>query len=300
VQFDVIIVGAGPAGLSAALILGRCRRRVLILDTNEPRNYASRALHGFLSRDGIDPHELRRIARDQLRQYDSVKLVMKRATHARCVADGFEVTVEGGRRVRARKLLLATGVVDELPDLPGLEPLYGRSVFHCPYCDGWESRDKPLVVYSRTANGVGLAIELKLWSDDIVLCTDGVRLPRKHIERLQKHGITWYHQRIERLEGTKGQLRRVVFRDGAAVTRSVMFFSMPQRQRSNLATQLGCALTHKGAVRTGEYEASDIPGVYVAGDASKLVQLVIVAAAEGAQAAFAINTDLIKEDAAAV
>lgn len=297
-RFDVIIVGAGPAGLSAALILGRCRRRVLVLDTNEPRNYASRALHGFLSRDGIDPRELRRIAREQLQEYDSVKLVMKRATRARCVRDGFEITVEGGRRIRARKLLLATGVVDELPDLAGLEPLYGRSVFHCPYCDGWESRDKPLVVYSRTANGVGLAIELKLWSDDIVLCTDGVRLQRKHIERLQKHGIPWYHQRIERLEGTNGQLRRVVFRDGDAIGRSVMFFSMPQRQRSNLATQLGCGFTHKGAVRTGEYEASDIPGVYVAGDASKLVQLVIVAAAEGAQAAFAINTDLLKEDGA--
>jgi thioredoxin reductase len=296
VQFDVIIVGAGPAGLSAALILGRCRRRVLVLDTNEPRNYASKALHGFLSRDGCDPQELRRLGREQLRQYDSVKLVMKRATSARCLRDGFEVTVQGGQRIRCRKLLLATGVVDEMPPIAGIEAFYGRSVFHCPYCDGWESRDKPLVVYSRSANGVGLAIELKLWSKDIVLCTDGVRLPAKHIERLHNHDITWYHQRIESLEGRNGRLRRVVFADGTAIARSVMFFSMPQRQRSDLATQLGCGFTRKGAVRTGDYEATDIPGVYVAGDASKLVQLVIIAAAEGAQAAFAINTDLIKED----
>jgi thioredoxin reductase len=296
VQFDVIIVGAGPAGLSAALILGRCRRRVLLLDTNEPRNYASRALHAFLSRDGFDPRELRRIGREQLRPYDSVKVVMKRAMRARAVSGGFEVSVEGGRRIRCRKLLLATGVVDELPPLDGLDPLYGRSVFHCPYCDGWESRDKRLVAYSRTANGVGLAIELKLWSSDVVLCTDGVALASKHIERLQQHDIAWYSKRIARLEGSRGQLRRVVFRDDSAIERSVMFFSMPQRQRSDLAQQLGCGFTRKGAVRTGEYEVSDIPGVYVAGDASKLVQLAIVAAAEGTQAAFAINTDLIKED----
>jgi thioredoxin reductase len=296
VQFDVIIVGAGPAGLSAALILGRCRRRVLVLDTDQPRNYASHALHGFLTRDGTDPAELRRIGREQLRQYDTVKLAIKRATHARRLRDGFEV-VAGGRRIRCRKLLLASGVIDELPPLAGLEALYGRSVFHCPYCDGWEARDKPLVVYSRSANGVGLAIELQVWSDDVVLCTDGVRLPAKQIERLQQHGVKWFHQRITRLEGTRGHLRRVVFADGGVLQRSVMFFSTPQHQASDLAAQLGCTFTRKGAVRTGEYEASDIPGVYVAGDASKLVQLAIVAAAEGAQAAFAINTDLIRERA---
>jgi thioredoxin reductase len=289
-------VGAGPAGLSAALILGRCRRRVLVLDTDKPRNYASHALHGFLSRDGIHPQQLRRLGREQLRQYDTVKLVMKQATAARCTRDGFEVTVAGGRKVRCRKLLLATGVVDELPQIEGLEALYGRSVFHCPYCDGWESRDKRLVVYSRSANGVGLAIELQVWSDDVVLCTDGARLQSQHIARLQTHGIPWYHQRIARLEGTRGRLRRVVFVDGNAIGRSVMFFSLPQRQASSLAAQLGCGFTQKGAVRTGDYEATNIPGVYVAGDASKLVQLAIVAAAEGAKAAFAINTDLIKED----
>jgi thioredoxin reductase len=298
VDFDVIIVGAGPAGLSAALVLGRCRRRVLLLDTDKPRNWASHALHAFLSRDGINPQELRRIGREQLRQYDNVKLVMKEARRARCVANGFEVTVAGGRHVRCRKLLLATGVVDDLPPLDGLEALYGRSVFHCPYCDGWESRDKRLAAYCRGPNGVGLAIELKVWSRDIVLCTDGVRLDHAHIERLQEHRVRWCHQRIARLEGTRGQLRRVVFADGSAIDRSVMFFSTPQRQASDLAAQLGCRFTRKGAVRTGEYEASDIPGVYVAGDASKLVQLAIVAAAEGAQAAFAINTDLIKEDLA--
>lgn len=296
-SLDVIIVGAGPAGLSAALILGRCRRRVLVLDTNRFRNAASRAMHGFLSRDGINPEQLRRIARAQLAQYDTVSLERAEATQARRSARGFEVRLADGRRLRCRKILLATGVVDLVPEVEGLEGMYGRSVFHCPYCDGWESRDQPIAVYSRTSNGVGLAVELTVWSRDIVLCTDGsVRLSDRHRARLTQHRIPWRREKIARLEGKKGQLERIVFADGQTLNRRVMFFSSGQRQGSDLASQLGCSFTRKGAVCTGEYEATTIPGVYVAGDASKLVQLAIVAAAEGAQAAFAINTSLIKED----
>lgn len=298
VNYDVIIVGAGPAGLSAALILGRCRRNVLVLDTGQPRNASSPAMHGFLSRDGINPAEFRRIARQQLTQYRSVKFARQMATRARQVKDGFEVTVADGKRLRCRKLLLATGVVDELPPIDGIEAFYGRSVFHCPYCDGWESRDQPLAVYSRSANGVGLALELTVWSQDIVLCTDGTRLDAKHVQRLERHKIPWRRDRIARVEGTAGRLRRIVFANGEAIPRRVMFFSMGQRQASNLAEQLGCGFTHKGAVRTGEYEVTDIHGVYVAGDASKLVQLAIVAAAEGAQAAFAINKALTRDELA--
>ena len=294
----MIIVGAGPAGLSAALILGRCRRQVLVLDTDQPRNAASHAMHGFLSRDGIQPAEFRRIARQQLTQYRSVKFARQEATAACQVKAGFEVTVADGKRLRCRKLLLATGVVDELPAVDGIEAFYGRSVFHCPYCDGWESRDQPIAVYSKNANGVGLALELTVWSKDIVLCTDGGRLDAKHLARLQDHKIPWRRDPIARLEGVGGQLRRLVFENGELLTRRVMFFSMGQRQSSTLAHQLGCGFTRKGAVRTGEYEVSDIHGVYVAGDASRLVQLAIVAAAEGAQAAFAINTALISEDLA--
>ena len=294
---DVIIVGAGPAGLSAALILGRCRRRVLMVDTGRPRNASSRAMHGFLSRDGIDPRQLREIARAQLEPYDTVAFEQAEATKARRVRGGFEVRMADGRRLRCRKLLLATGVVDYVPDVDGLAPLYGRSVFHCPYCDGWESRDQPLAVYSRTANGVGLAVELTVWSRDIVLCTDGsARLSDRHRARLKFHRIPWRPEKIARLEGKDGQLERVVFTDGKTLDRRALFFSTPQRQGSDLATQLGCGFTRKGAVSTGEYEATSIPGLYVAGDASRLVQLAIVAAAEGAQAAFAINTSLIKED----
>ena len=167
-MFDVIIVGAGPAGLSAALILGRCRRKVLVCDAGHPRNAASRALHGYLTRDGIEPAELLRIGREQLSPYKTVQMRSGEVTDARRAGKGFEITVND-EAIASRKLLLATGVVDHLPDIEGLKPLYGRSVFHCPYCDGWEQRDQPIAIYGREDRGAGLALELTGWSRDLVV-----------------------------------------------------------------------------------------------------------------------------------
>lgn len=296
-MYDAIIVGGGPAGLSAALILGRCLRRVLVCDAGHPRNSASHALHGFLTRDGIEPAELLRIAREQLRRYDSVELRAVEVTDASCFGDGFEVTLGDNTRLRCRKLLLATGVVDHLPEVAGIEDFYGRSVFHCPYCDGWEVRDQPLAVYGHGEHGRGLALELTAWSDDLVLCTDGpAGLTAEDRGRLAKHSIQVREERIARLDGADGVLERIIFTNGETLARRAIFFSTGQSQRSDLSEKLGCAFTDKGAVQTGEYETTNVPGLYVAGDASRLMQLAIVAAAEGAQAAFAINTALLKED----
>lgn len=296
-MFDCIIVGAGPAGLSAALILGRCRRSVLVCDAGHPRNAASHALHGFLTRDGVSPRELLRIGRDQLRQYTTVEVRDVEVTDAKCADDGFEVLLADREVARARMLLLATGVSDRMPELEGIHSLYGRSVFHCPYCDGWEMRDQPVAVYGRGEHGRGLALELTVWTNDIVLCTDGPSgLEGEDIQRLALHGIRIREERIRRLEGHDGMLRHILFADGERVDRRALFFSTGNYQRSELPSKLGCDFTEKGAVRTGKYEITDVPGLYVAGDASEAVQLAIIAAAEGASAAFAINTALLKED----
>jgi thioredoxin reductase len=294
---DVIIVGGGPAGLSAALILGRCRRRVLLCDAGNPRNAASGALHGFLTRDGLAPSELLKIAREQLRPYTTVEVRDISVTEAAQAVDRFEVMLSDGTRLSSRKLLLATGVVDHIPEIEGIEALYGRSVWHCPYCDGWEMRDQPLAVYGRGENGKGLALELVAWSSDLVLCTDGPSgLEPSDIERLSRNGILLREERIVRLEGREGELENIVFANGEKLARRGMFFSTGNRQGCDLPARLGCEFTEKGAVNTGEYESTQRPGLYVAGDASRAVQLVVVAAAEGAQAAFAINTALLKED----
>jgi thioredoxin reductase len=295
-MYDVIIVGGGPAGLSAALILGRCRRRVLVCDTGRPRNARSHALHGFLTRDGTRPLELLEIARDQLKPY-AVELRGVEVTHAKRTARGFGVILADGARLDSRKLLLATGVTDQIPELEGSNELYGTSVFHCPYCDGWEMRDQPLAVYGRGASGAGLSLSLKTWTNDVVLCSDGrARVTAADRERLARHQIPIREERIARLEGEHGLLRRIIFQTGEPLPRRGMFFSTGQRQGCNIAGGFGCLFTSKGAVKTSHLEETNIPGLYVAGDASRDVQLVIVAAAEGAKAGFAINRALQNED----
>jgi thioredoxin reductase len=295
--YDVVIVGAGPAGLSAALVLGRCRRSVLVCDAGKPRNWASHALHGYLTRDGVDPAEFRAIGRRELQQYGTVDWRDIGAMNAECREGRFYVTLADRTEVAARKLLIATGVLDNLPEVRGLRELYGRSVFHCPYCDGWELRDQPLAIYGRGARGLGLSLELTAWSRDLVLCTDGPsEIDDEGRGRLERNGIALREDRIRALEGTDGILQRVVFEAGDPLPRRALFFTTGQSQQSELAVLLGCDFNDKGTVRTGTYETTHLRGLYVAGDASRAVQWAIVAAAEGAEAAFAINTDLITED----
>ncbi|HEX6972810.1 MAG TPA: NAD(P)/FAD-dependent oxidoreductase [Vicinamibacterales bacterium] len=296
--YDVVIVGGGPAGLSAALMLGRCRRRVLVCDTGKPRNRFSHAMHGYLSRDGIDPAEFLAIARRDLARYDTVELRHVEVLAAECKADSrFEVTLADGAAVHSRKLLIATGVSDNVPAVEGITEMYGRSVFHCPYCDGWEIRDEPIAIYGNGSRGLGLSLELTAWSRDLVLCTDGPsEIDAEGLARLERNGIRVREERVVRLEGRDGILERIVFDAGEPLARRAMFFTTGQSQQSVLAERLGCAINEKGTVHTGKYETTHLRGLYVAGDASRAVQWVIVAASEGAEAAFAINTDLIKED----
>lgn len=297
-KYDVIVVGAGPAGLSAALMLGRCRRSVVVFDNGKPRNAPSHALHGYLTRDGIAPADFLRLARDELVKYKSVRIRDERVAGARCrPGDGFVVTLESGETIAARKLLLATGVVDNLPEIPGFRELYGRSVFHCPYCDGWELCDRPLAVYGRGERGVGLSLELTAWSRDLVLCTDGpAEIEPDDRVRLERNGIAIREERVTALEGADGLLSRVVFENAPPLERRALFFTTGQYQRSDLLERLGCEFNEKGTVLTGKYETTHLPGLFVAGDASRAVQWVVVAASEGAEAAFAINSDLLKED----
>jgi thioredoxin reductase len=294
---DVLVVGGGPAGLSAALVLGRCLRKVLLCDDGRPRNERAPGVHGFLTRDGTPPAELRRIAREQLAPNETGEVRDVQVTDLACRPDGgFEADLSDGTRVHARYVLLATGVRDELPQLPGFDTFYGRGVFHCPYCDGYEVRGQALAAFGKGRPGQQLALELTAWSDRVVLLTDGkARLSQADRERLTRASVVLREERVAGLEGGAA-LERVAFADGGSLECRGLFFANKPVQRSDLAERMGCRFTRRGAVSTGEYEMSNVAGVFVVGDASHDVQMAIVAAAEGARAAFSINQALIRED----
>lgn len=296
-DYDVTIVGGGPAGLSAALILARACRSVIVFDAAHPRNAVVPHLHGLLSRDGVAPLELLRIAREDLARYQTVHIEHVEVTSARCMNPGFEVTLETGRTCRSRKLLIATGVADNVPEVPGLRELYGTSVFHCPFCDAWELRGLPIAVYGRGARGHGLALEMLGWTHDLVLCTNGAAdLDEAQRLELARNGIGIREEGIVRLEGRNGILDCVRFDGGEPLARRALFFTVGQYQSSSLAENLGCVFNDKGTVHTGRHESTTVSGLYVAGDASRDVQWVVIAAAEGAEAAYAMTLDLLAED----
>jgi thioredoxin reductase len=292
--YDVVVVGGGPAGLSAALMLGRCQRRVLVCDLGEPRNRRSRALHGYLTRDGIAPPEFNELGRRELAQY-GIEVRCVGVTGAELAPDHYRIEFANGQHELARFLLIATGVIDDLPGINGFDECYGRSIFHCPYCDGWESRERRLAAFGRAGGAAGLALALRTWSDDVTLCTHGTRIDRRLRDRLTHNGVAIRTESIERLEHQDGQLTAIAFKGGDRIERDILFFSTAQHPQSDLAVRLGCALTHKGTVRTGTLCDTNVPRVFVAGDASRDAQFVVVAAAEGIKAAVAINKALQAE-----
>ncbi len=294
--WDAVIVGGGPAGLSAALVLARCRRRVVVFDSGRYRNAQARAVHAYLTRDGTPPDALRALAREEVQRY-GVEVRPATVTAARRLPDHFEVTIDSGEVAVARQLLLATGVVDRLPVIEGLEQFYGVTVVHCPYCDGWELRDRPLGVYGHGRAGLMLGLTLTSWSRDVTVFSDGpARMSSEARARLARHGVQLLTGRIRALEGEGDQLGSVRFVTGAAAPCRGLFLTTGQVQHSDLAPMLGCLRTPRGAIHTDRFEQTTVRGVFVVGDASRDPQLAIVAAAEGAKAAFAIHAALIEQD----
>jgi thioredoxin reductase len=255
-------------------------------------------MHGFLTRDGIDPQELRQIARNELARYPGVQLRRGRITRVERRPDGlFSVHLPRKRTAVARKLLIATGVMDVLPPLAGIERFWGHSVHQCPYCDGWEIRNAAVAVYGKRHRAMEMARAMTAWTSDIVICSNGASgLDPSQRKALARNGIRINEKRISTLAGEGTRLRELVFTDGTRLARSALFFDMPTRPQADLAQQLGCSLTSDGGIRSGRYEATDVPGVFVAGNITKDVQLSIVAAAEGTRAAFGINQSLTRED----
>jgi thioredoxin reductase len=302
-MYDAIIVGGGPAGLAAGLTLGRSHRRVLLLDAGQGRNAPAAAVHNFLAQDGTRPGELRRIGREQLARYPGVELRegTVAGAHARAEA-GFRLELGGGGSVEARRLLLATGLADELPAIDGLAALWGRSAFHCPYCHGFEVSGRRLAVLGAAPERVRLALQLSRFTDDLVLCTNGEPLSHDLAELLAANGVQVRGEPVTRFEGGDGRLERIILESGEPLDRDAVFISTVLRQRSDLAARLGCALLPDGCVEVDEFARTSVPGVYAAGDMAHRATLpmpfaaVSWAAASGTLAGAMLDQDLIGTD----
>jgi thioredoxin reductase len=300
--YDALIIGGGPAGLSAALILGRARRRVLVLDSGQPRNDPSPAAHSVFTRDGTPPRELLRLGREDLRPYDGVEIRDAEVTDVVREEDGgFSAVLADGSRCRGRKLLLATGMREKLPEIEGIQELWGTGVLHCPYCHGWEVRDLPLALYARGEFALHFAAILRGWSHDLVLCSNGpADLGEEERQKLARYGIAVREEVIVRLEGhpegEDGSLERIVFADGSVLPRRALFVRLPQRQCSPFAERLGCTLTDRHQIEVDDNGRTSVPGVYAAGDLARPMQQVMVAAVDGTVAGMAINYGLLMEE----
>lgn len=301
--YDAIIVGGGAAGMSAGLVLARCRRSVLILDAGRPRNHAAQRLHNYLTRDGVAPHRFIQLARREFARYGG-EFRSGRVVAAARVKGGFQVTIERGKARKSRLLLLATGVVDELPPIRNARAFYGRGVHHCPYCDAWQYRDKRIAAYGLGRTGVGLALSLATWSADVTVITDGAAMDGATRRKSAEFGIALREEKVVRIVSRRGQSRPssrdplgfIEFTKGPDLPVAALFFNTDQTQRSALPRLLGCRMDDEGGVIHDKRQRTGVEGLYLAGDASKDVQFVVVAAAEGAKAGVAMNSDLQTRD----
>lgn len=309
--YDVVVIGGGAAGLSGALALGRARRRVLVLDAGEPRNAPAHGVHGYLGREGIPPTELLAIARAEVEGY-GVRVETASVRTARPwdrPGTGFVVTTDDGREVQARRLLVATGLVDDLPDLPGVREHWGSGVLHCPYCHGWEVRDRALVVVATSGLATHQALLWRQWTDRVTLVADSaLTSPPTHTdrERLEARGVVVVDATVEAVEGEPGELRGVRLADGRLLDADAVVVTGRMRARVDVLADLGVAPqeVERGGVLlgsqvpTGPMGATSVPGVWVAGNVADVVAQVIVAAGAGLQAGAGVNADLVEEETA--
>jgi thioredoxin reductase len=293
--YDVIIIGGGPAGLTCAIFLGRYRRRVLLLDDHKPRNASSRAIHGFLGYHAIAPGELRERGRTEA-EYSGVELRDGRAAKIERNGDLFDVTLEGGECLHARRVVLAYGVCDTLPDIPEFGSYYGLTAHHCPDCDGYESRDQKIGVIGWGKSVVGLSLELLQWSEDVTVFTHGHDRDWDEEQRskLLAERIAVQDEKIVALTGSEGKLEAAVLETGERVPVQRLFFTIKVERAATLAEELGCEVDPKRPnVVVDEHRQTTVEGVYAVGDLVAGSQLVITAAADGAIAAIAINKSLL-------
>ena len=297
IHYEVIIIGGSYAGLAAGMALGRALRKVLIIDSGEPCNRQTPYSHNFLTQDGQPPARIAGLARDQVLAYNTVTLLNGMAVAVRPAAAGFEVDVQGAETFTGRKLLFATGIRDQLPDIPGIHACWGISVLHCPYCHGYEVRGRVTGILANGDNAFELAMLIAHWTSSLTVYTQGgSSLTASQMRQLEKHRIPVVEKEIARLEAEKGYLQHLVFTDGSFDSLDAIYARPPFVQQSSLPEALGCALTPEGYIQLDTALRTTVPGIYAAGDNASRMRTVAHAVSMGTAAGIMINKDMLEED----
>jgi thioredoxin reductase len=296
-SFDVIIVGGSYAGLSAAIVLGRSLRNVLVIDSGKPCNRQTPYSHNFLTRDGETPAQITAIAKEQVLRYPTVTFLADLAIEAEPVTTGFVVKTASGDQFTSRKLLLATGLEDIMPAISGFAECWGRSVLHCPYCHGYEVHNQWLGILAAGDTAYELVRLIQNWSSDLTLFTNGpAMLSAEQRQIITLLGVPIIETELAAIEHDHGQLTALRFVDNSTVELDALYSRVPFRQHSDLAERLGCAMTETGLIAAKEFGQTNVPGVYVVGDSTTMFRQVSIAVANGGKAGAWLNRELIEED----
>ncbi|GAB3772259.1 FAD-dependent oxidoreductase [Spirosoma horti] len=295
--FDVIVVGGSYSGLSAAMTLGRSLRKVLVIDSGKPCNRQTPHSHNFLTQDGETPANIAAIAREQVLRYPSVSFLSDLAIKAASDPDGFLIETAGGQEFKSRKLILATGVEDLMPPIPGFAECWGRSVLHCPYCHGYEVAGQRLGILANGDTAYELVRLIQHWSPKLALFTNGpASLTPEQRRIIDQLNVPVMDEPLSAIAHEQGNLTELQFADGPAYAIDALYSRVPFRQHSDLAEQLGCAMTESGLINTAGFGKTNVPGVYTAGDNSSPMRQVSMAVTNGSLAGVWVNRELMEED----
>lgn len=295
-QFDAIIVGGSYSGLSAAMALGRSMRKVLIIDSGNPCNKQTPRSHNFITHDGEKPADISQKAKEQVLNYPTVAFLSDLAVNGRKIPDGFTITTQSGISVTGRKLIVATGVKDIIPEIKGFSECWGISVIHCPYCHGYEFKGKKTAIMANGDRAFHVTSLVNNLTDKITILTNGkADFKEEHLQKLKKHAIEIIETPLTEIGHTNGYVKNVVFSDGNKLIFDAVYAAIPFQQHSDIPVGLGCELTEMGHVKTDSFQKTTVSGIYACGDNSSPMRSVANAVAAGNIAGAMVNMDLTNE-----
>ncbi|MBW7676704.1 NAD(P)/FAD-dependent oxidoreductase [Chryseobacterium chendengshani] len=295
-QFDVIIIGGSYAGLSAAMSLGRSLRKTLVIDSGKPCNIQTPHSHNFLTQDGSSPSEISTLAKNQVREYETIKFYNGKAVSAQNTDFGFEITTENGEKFNSKKLIIATGIIDEIPDIKGFKESWGISLVHCPYCHGYEYKGKKTGIIATGDKAIHISSLVKNLTQDVTILTqEKSKFTDEQLEKLKNNHIEIIETEITELKHTNGFVNSLMFDNGKEINFEAVYGAFPFHQHSDIPEKLGCELTDFGHIKTDQFQKTNVAGLFVCGDNSSMMRSISNAVMTGNVAGAMVNMELVTD-----